>query len=294
MRRRVWTALPLAALLCVPSTSFGADTRPPKISHTPVAEAPAGKVLTLTAQITDDSEIFEPTLYYRAAGTKRFLSASLSRGNGATFTASIPGVAMTGVVEYFIEAYDAHGNGPARFASDKAPQKVRTVAGEPAKVAAEPVAPPPPPPPEPVQPKPEPEIKVVARDPKPTDQPVGGLQKESGGAGRKVMAITGYSLAGLGVVGVGVGAFLGLQAKSQRDEAVAESSASAAAAKLQEAHGSAMGANVAYIAGGVLAAAGVVLAVIPLVTSPSQAEPERSLESGLSVGPGSVACTLRF
>ena len=74
--------------------------------------------------------------------------------------------------------------------------------------------------------------------------------------------------------------------------AVAESSASAAAAKLQEARDSAMGANVAYIAGGVLAAAGVVLAVIPLVTSPS--EPERSLESGLSVGPGSVAYTLRF
>lgn len=298
MRRRVWTALPLAALLCVPSTSFGADTRAPKIVHAPVAEAPAGKVLTLTAQITDDSEIFEPTLYYRAAGTKRFLSASLSRGTGATFTASIPGVAMTGVVEYFIEAYDAHGNGPARFASDKAPQKVRTVAGEPAKVAGDPVAPPPPPPPERIEPKPEPkpepEIKVVAREPKPAEQPVGGLQKESGGTGRKVMAITGYTLAGVGVVGVGVGAFLGLQSKSQRDEAVAEPSASAAAAKLEEARGSATGANVAFIAGGVLAAAGVVLAVIPLVTSPSQAEPERSMESGLKVGPGSIAYTLRF
>ncbi|MGC4116903.1 MAG: hypothetical protein QM765_20540 [Myxococcales bacterium] len=295
MMTRVCFAMVAAVLLAVPSAARAADTKPPKIVHIPIGEAPSGKALPVNAAITDESDIFEPTLYYRAAGTKRFLSASMSKATGAIFTATIPDVAMTGVVEYFIEAYDANGNGPARFASDVKPQKIKTVKGAEPKVAE----PTPPPPPPPAETKPAQETKVAEAPPaetKPAEtKPAGDLKpsnqvaRQADGGSGKALSVAGYSAIGVGVVGVGLGAFFGFQAKSQRDQAAADPAATSAKTKFDSAQSSATLANALYIAGGVVAAAGVVLAIIPVVTGSSSGS-----DSHVMVGPGSVSYTVTF
>lgn len=284
--------------LALPAAAFGADTKPPKIAHTPINEAPAGKALPVSATITDDSEIFEPTLSYRAAGTKRFLSASMSKGAGNTFTATIPDVAMTGTVEYFLEAYDANGNGPARFASDAKPHKIKTTKAAESKITE---ATPPPPPPEakpedkPAEAKPETTVaQAQPAEAKPAEtKPAGGLttsnqvsrRSESGATGP--MSIAGYSAIGVGLVGVGLGAYFGVDAKAQRDKAQSDPVATSAKASLNGANSSALIANVCFVAGGVVAAAGVALAVIPLVT-------DSSGRASLMIGPSSVTYALTF
>ncbi|HEY3448418.1 MAG TPA: hypothetical protein VGK67_18830 [Myxococcales bacterium] len=304
MKIRVLFAMVLGALLATPAAASAADAKPPRIVHTPINEAPGGKSLAVNATITDESEIFEPTLYYRAAGTKRFLSASMSKGAGAAFTATIPDVAMTGVVEYFIEAYDANGNGPARFASEAKPHKIKTLKASETKVAE--ATPPPPPPADKPAADAQTDTKVVEAQPadakpaetKPADKAAGNLKpssqvdRQSEGGSGKVLSIAGYSAIGVGVVGVGLGAFFGVQAKSQRDQASSDPSAAGAKTSLNSAQSSATLANVCYIAGGVVAAAGIALAVIPLFTGGSGSEPTH--ESHLMVGPTSVAYSVTF
>jgi hypothetical protein len=291
-------ALLLAALLLAPAgaqaagkkAASGGDTTPPKITHTAVDEAPAGKVLTVSATITDESEIFEPTLYYRAAGTKRFLSASMSKGAGSVYTATIPEVAMTGVVEYFIEAYDVNGNGPARFASDKVPHKIKT-RSESVKVAeAKPE-------PKPAETKP---AEVKPAETKPAEPAVAttgtpaGVERKSESRG-KIIRIAGIAIAGVGAGGLVAGTVLGLKSKSLRNDAVADPTASGAQSKYDSAKKMALGTDVAFAVGGVLAAAGVVLAILPSFTSFGGSDSgERSMESSLSVGPTGATLTVHF
>jgi hypothetical protein len=126
--------MPAAAALCIlarPPSAFAADTDPPTIVHTAVTEASPGAPLKIFADIADESEIFEPKVHYRLVGSKEFLTMSMMRSTGATFSATIPDTAVTGDLEYFIEAYDAQGNGPSRFGSEKAPQRVRVVTAPP-------------------------------------------------------------------------------------------------------------------------------------------------------------------
>jgi len=120
----------LCTLARLPS-AFAADTDPPTIVHTAVIEAAPGAPLKILADITDESEIFEPKVHYRLVGSRDYLTMSMMRSAGATFSATIPDTAVTGDLEYFIEAYDAQGNGPSRFGSEKAPQRVRVVTAPP-------------------------------------------------------------------------------------------------------------------------------------------------------------------
>ena len=245
----------------------------------------------MSATITDESEIFEPTLYYRQAGTKRFLSASMTKGNGAEYSATIPEAAMSGVVEYFIEAYDVNGNGPGRFASDRTPHKIKTVKAEPAKVSE--TLPPPPPPAEtrpdetrPAESKPTPQAATSSAQP--------AVERRADGRG-KIVRIVGIAAAGLGAGGLVAGTVLGLKSRSLHDDAVTDPSAYSANSKLSDSKKMATGATAAFIVGGVVAAAGVALAVLPsLISFDSSSSGERSLESSLSLGPSGATLTLRF
>jgi hypothetical protein len=273
-----------AAAKSAKAAKAAADTSPPKITHTPVDEAPAGKALTVNAKITDESEIFEPTLYYRQAGSKKFLSASMMKGEASNFTATIPETAMATEVEYFIEAYDVNGNGPARFASDKAPHKIKlTTKAEPAKVAE------PTPEPKPAETKPaetrpsEPAVAKPERVLPPKPVVVAQAEPLFG-----PMRIAGVAVGAVGIAGIVVGAVLGSSAQTLRSQAVQDPNASSAVSKFNSAKSNALGANIAYVAGGVLVAAGVVLAIVPIFTSSS------AQHSSLQVGPTGATYTLTF
>ena len=93
-----------------------------------------------------------------------------------------------------------------------------------------------------------------------------------------------FVIAGVGAAGVGIGVVLGLMAQSRHDDAVAENVHVTAAEKADEADNLAAGANIAFVAGGVLLAVGVAWGVLELTGGGGGEEESLSLE----LGPGSV------
>jgi hypothetical protein len=293
MTVRFWLA---ASLLVWTSEAWAAkapkvDTKPPKITHVAVDRAETEMALTLTAKIADESEIFEPTVYYRLAGSTKFLTLRMKNERGAMFIATIPGPEVTGDIEYFIEAYDVHGNGPSRYASNEVPHKISVPAKPAPAVDDTPKANPsepetasskPEPVPEPIvapaSPPPEQEKKVVAQEPLVKSAPFFGP-----------LRIAGVSVGAVGIAGLVVGAVLGTRANSLRGDAQADRNASTAASKYNSAQSSATGANVCFFAGGALTAAGIVLAILPSFIGHAS-----SPESGLFVGPSGVAYSGTF
>lgn len=116
--RRLTLAAVLAASFAL--TARAEDTRPPVITHTPVATAAPGEDVVITASIEDESEVFAPTLYFRAPGASSYTSAALARRDGV-YTATVPAATD---LEYWIEAYDEYGNGPAREGAPDRPHRI--------------------------------------------------------------------------------------------------------------------------------------------------------------------------
>lgn len=140
-----WPFAGAVLLLFVVTPAFAQDdTEPPAISHDEVKSARVGEPVVIGATITDPSGVFDPTLLYRVGGDGEFLRLPMTKvpGQGDAwdedrFEATIPGDVVSGDLEYFIEAFDEMGNGPARYADADLPVKVRVLVG------AEPLAPPP-------------------------------------------------------------------------------------------------------------------------------------------------------
>jgi hypothetical protein len=227
-------------------------------------EAPANKTLTLQAVIEDESGVFEPTLYYRSAGTRKFSSASMTKTSGSAYVVTIPAAVMATDLDYFLEAYDVHGNGPARFASSEAPQRVRALR--------------------------PPNLEAVATSgalspAEPTPEPTHRLRT------------FGYATAGVGAAGLIAGGIFGLSARSREKDALKDGSAVSAQSKYNDARSAATTANVLLIAGGALAAVGVVLAVLPSLQGPgakSSTAADKSLTARLELCPSGGTLALSF
>jgi hypothetical protein len=292
----------LLFLLAFPLPVLGADTEAPRIIHSAVTTARAGRTLSVTAKILDESEVFEPTLFYRSVGAKKFTSAAMVK-SGDAYSASIPDAAMQGEVEYFIEAYDANGNGPSRFASDTAPQMIALEREAPAAVASATTLSTQAPSGEAPAGKTRPSDTQAARssgdDLRDDDAPLKRsveatsveTRTEAGKSGPSGATIAGISLASAGAVALGAGAYFGLRSRSLAAAAASDPTAKGAKASLEEAKASATRGNIAMAAGGLLVAAGTVLVLLPSRGAGSGAEEPRAL---LFVGPGGVLATLQF
>ncbi len=100
------------------------DKKPPAITHVRVESAPHGAPIAIRAKIEDASAVFAPTLMFRIRGTTEFDAIELKK-KGAEYEAAIPAEQVTADLEYFIEAFDEQGNGPARVGSPEKPNVVR-------------------------------------------------------------------------------------------------------------------------------------------------------------------------
>lgn len=98
-----------------------------------------------------------------------------------------------------------------------------------------------------------------------------------------------FVIAGVGAAGIGVGAVLGLMAQSAHDDAVADDVNLTAAEKAEKADNLAAGANIAFVAGGILLAVGAAWAVIELTGDSGERE-----SLSLRFGPGHIALDGRF
>ena len=114
----------LLVLLAAPASTTDID--PPSIEHTPVTRAPRGVRTVIEAIITDPSGVFAPQVFVRAP-KGRFQGVPMEDRENNKYVAEVPAKMLSqGSFDYFIEAYDELGNGPARSGT---PDKPYTVQG---------------------------------------------------------------------------------------------------------------------------------------------------------------------
>lgn len=121
-------ALVLALLCLIPAAAAAQDGEPPAIEHTAKPSTPTGQGLVIEAQMRDPSGIFAPTVYVRTVGVDRsFVSIAMQAVGPELYRAEVPASRVRGRIQYFIEAFDEMGNGPARVGSPDAPLEVEAV-----------------------------------------------------------------------------------------------------------------------------------------------------------------------
>lgn len=116
-------AIAFAALvLCAPLAAQAADSDPPVITHTVPQQVPRGKV-KVEFSIFDQSALFGVLFHWRHVGDASYRQIDFPTSQAkyfAEFEASKD-------FEFWIEAYDEHGNGPALDGTAEAPIGVRVV-----------------------------------------------------------------------------------------------------------------------------------------------------------------------
>lgn len=113
----------LGLLLLALGSIAAADSDPPVITHVRIERAPVNAELVVRAKIDDASPIFAPSVYVRPVGDTEFVALEMvAEGDG--FVAKVPPERVGKNLEYFIEAFDEQGNGPAREGSPEAPFRV--------------------------------------------------------------------------------------------------------------------------------------------------------------------------
>src|SRR2546426_1537924 len=111
-----------------------AATVPPAIEHSkPTAQPPEGRDFTVRMKIRSESPVAVAVLQARPQGTTTFINTPLTRTEGDSWEAQIPGAMAHGSVEYFIAAKNQAGQ-MTRQGDGKAPYVItfKTAAAAPA------------------------------------------------------------------------------------------------------------------------------------------------------------------
>jgi hypothetical protein len=116
---------PAAAPVAAPDPSL------PVITHAPLETAVRDRDLTITAQIADPEGVFGAMVYVRSAGDEKYAPYPLDTKDEHTFTARVPALRITKDIEYYLEAFDAVGNGPATVGTAQVPLRVATTEAPP-------------------------------------------------------------------------------------------------------------------------------------------------------------------
>ncbi|MHB1843603.1 MAG: hypothetical protein ACYCWW_02045 [Deltaproteobacteria bacterium] len=233
-------AVILAPLALLAGTALSQEAGP-AIQHAPISQAVPGQPLTITATIQSAHGVFEPTAIFRRVGDPAWMKQALLPEGEGRFSVTLPGASVTSDLEYYLEAYDDDGNGPARAGGPDAPFRVAVAPAAPGSAA--PAA------------KPAPAAAVSA----PVPPPKGDWRPVLGWS---ALAAGGAALAG------GV-AFL-LSANGQTAAAQASPSASVATKDLASASGASALSTTLFIGGAVLAIGGATLLLLhPQPASPS-------------------------
>ena len=123
--RAISSAAAVAIVLQAGAASSAEDTTAPMITHTPLTRGEKGKQTPVVARISDESKIF-PQLFFRfsAAGAyEKPIDMKPVRGQRNQWSANLPAPPGS-TIEYYIEAYDEFGNGPARAGDPHKPFRI--------------------------------------------------------------------------------------------------------------------------------------------------------------------------
>ena len=116
---------------------------PPAITHAAVTQALRGKPVEINARLVGESGVQGATVMFRRAGEKEYRALPMGNIGSDDYTATIPASMTTTDLEYYVEAYDQYGNGPARSGAPNVPYVLKlTDAGPPAVGVASAAQPP--------------------------------------------------------------------------------------------------------------------------------------------------------
>jgi hypothetical protein len=125
LMRAIFPAAAAAMLLLGGAAARADDTSPPVITHTPVSRGEKGKQTPVFAKVTDESKIF-PQVFFRfgpASAYEKPIDMKQVKGQRNQWGANLP-APPGNVIEYYIEAYDEFGNGPARAGDPDRPFRI--------------------------------------------------------------------------------------------------------------------------------------------------------------------------
>src|SRR2546428_225577 len=144
-----------AAAAPAPEPQVPDDGEPPQLTHQFVAAGVRGKPLTIAAHAIDANGVFGPILSVRkkglgagdyvpikmapskiVPGDKEYKALPMGNIGGDDYTATIPAAMTTSDLEYYVEAFDQYGNGPARSGAPNVPYALRIMDPAPAAVPA--------------------------------------------------------------------------------------------------------------------------------------------------------------
>lgn len=128
-RRKARVAAPVTpAPPPVEAVKVPEDHEPPILTHTPVIAAKKGMPFTIAVNAKDQSGVVAPTVYLRRKGAPAsdYLAMRMSpAGPSGDYAFEVPAALVSvDALEYYVEAWDEHGNGPARVGSPDNPLAV--------------------------------------------------------------------------------------------------------------------------------------------------------------------------
>ncbi len=97
---------------------------PPAISHSTVSKAVKGQPIEIAAKLVGDTGVSNAKVFFRHVGEKEFRELPMGNIGGNDYTASMPPIVVTGDLEYYLEAFDRHGNGPGRSGGPQVPYTI--------------------------------------------------------------------------------------------------------------------------------------------------------------------------
>jgi hypothetical protein len=114
---------------------------PPAITHAALTQALRGKPVEINARLVGDTGVQDAAVMFRHAGEKDYKALPMGNIGADDYTATIPAAMTTSDLEYYVEAFDRFGNGPARSGSPSVPYALRLTEAGPPPIAS--AAPPP-------------------------------------------------------------------------------------------------------------------------------------------------------
>lgn len=97
---------------------------PPAILHTALLQALASRPVEVNARLTGETGVSGPTVLFRHVGERDFKALPMGNIAGDEYTATVPASMVTSDLEYYIEAFDRFGNGPARSGGPNNPYRL--------------------------------------------------------------------------------------------------------------------------------------------------------------------------
>jgi len=109
---------------------------PPAITHAALTQAIRGKPVEINARLVGNTGVQDAAVMFRHVGEKDYKALPMGNIGADDYTATIPAAMTTSDLEYYVEAFDRFGNGPARSGAPNVPYVLKLTDAGPPPIAS--------------------------------------------------------------------------------------------------------------------------------------------------------------